>query len=181
MIAKLRVGWMVAGCAPAVRTSTRRVRFHCTTGLTDWACAERLTQRSVSVRHIFAIISVLSFPWRRESRREGRLTVAASMSGSWAARGEDRVTQGVFPVFKQGLVGFARVVSPHGAHSRAHSPPATRVGPRRGPGRVGPGHSGHPESPAPGATGPRALAAARGRVPRPALAGGTPWTSPCER
>ena len=28
MIAKLRVGWMVAGCAPGVRTITRSVRFH---------------------------------------------------------------------------------------------------------------------------------------------------------
>src|ERR1700758_1334254 len=34
MMAKLRVGWMVAGCAPGVRTIDRRVLFHCTTWLT---------------------------------------------------------------------------------------------------------------------------------------------------
>jgi len=33
-MAKLRVGWTVAGCAPAVRTMTRSVLFHCTTWLT---------------------------------------------------------------------------------------------------------------------------------------------------
>src|SRR6516164_3386884 len=42
MMAKLRVGWMVAGCAPGVRTMTRSVLFHCTTWLTGfdaWAIA----------------------------------------------------------------------------------------------------------------------------------------------
>src|SRR5437899_13088274 len=40
IIAKLRVGWMVAGCAPAVRTMTRSVLFHCTTWLSGCvACA----------------------------------------------------------------------------------------------------------------------------------------------
>ena len=42
MVAKLRVGWMVAGCAPGVQTMTRSVRFHCTTWLTGfvaWAIA----------------------------------------------------------------------------------------------------------------------------------------------
>ena len=42
MMAKLRVGWTVAGCAPGVRTITRSVRFHCTTWLTGfvaWAIA----------------------------------------------------------------------------------------------------------------------------------------------
>src|SRR5205823_6532671 len=42
MMAKLRVGWMVAGCAPGVRTTTRSVLFHCTTWLTGfvaWAIA----------------------------------------------------------------------------------------------------------------------------------------------
>src|SRR5690349_16139940 len=39
IIAKLRVGWMVAGCAPGVRTMTRRVLFHSTTWLTGFvAC-----------------------------------------------------------------------------------------------------------------------------------------------
>jgi hypothetical protein len=48
MIAKLRVGWMVAGCAPGVRTITSSARFHCNTGLTG--CAEEApdTGRSVS-------------------------------------------------------------------------------------------------------------------------------------
>src|SRR5260370_644696 len=36
MIAKLRVGWMVAGCAPGVRTITKSVRLHCTTWLTGF-------------------------------------------------------------------------------------------------------------------------------------------------
>src|SRR6266403_1820356 len=35
MIAKLRVACTVAGCAPGVRTITRRVRFHCKTWLTS--------------------------------------------------------------------------------------------------------------------------------------------------
>ena len=36
---KLRVGWMVAGCAPE-RTMTRSVLFHCTTWLTGFVpCA----------------------------------------------------------------------------------------------------------------------------------------------
>src|SRR4029077_12881332 len=40
IMAKLRVGWMVAGCAPGVRTMTRSVLFHCTTWLTGVvACA----------------------------------------------------------------------------------------------------------------------------------------------
>jgi hypothetical protein len=34
MIAKLRVGWMVAGCAPGVRTITSSALFHCNIGLT---------------------------------------------------------------------------------------------------------------------------------------------------
>src|SRR5260370_41593317 len=75
MIAKLRVGWMVAGCAPGVRTITRSIRFHCKTGLTGcgaespgvWrpasneapfdpmACAERLAQRSVSAIKVLVI------------------------------------------------------------------------------------------------------------------------------
>src|SRR5580704_1068074 len=39
IIAKLRVGWMVAGCAPGVRTITRSVLFHCATWLTGFvAC-----------------------------------------------------------------------------------------------------------------------------------------------
>src|SRR5438132_783671 len=36
MMAKLRVGWMVAGCAPAVRTITRSALFHCTTWFTGF-------------------------------------------------------------------------------------------------------------------------------------------------
>src|SRR4029077_7595380 len=75
MIAKLRVGWMVAGCAPGVRTITRSIRFHCTTGLTGcgaespgvWstasneapfdpmACAERLAHRSASATKVLVI------------------------------------------------------------------------------------------------------------------------------
>src|SRR6516225_3895049 len=42
MMAKLRVGWMVAGCAPGVRTITRSVLFHSTTwlaGFVAWAIA----------------------------------------------------------------------------------------------------------------------------------------------
>src|ERR1700752_1154745 len=45
-IAKLRVEWIVAGCAPGVRTIVSNVRFHSITALTDWAdgaalsCAE---------------------------------------------------------------------------------------------------------------------------------------------
>src|SRR6516225_5272712 len=42
MMAKLRVGWTVAGCAPGVRTITRSVLFHSTTWLTGfvaWAIA----------------------------------------------------------------------------------------------------------------------------------------------
>jgi len=41
-MAKLRVAWMVAGCAPGVRTITRSILFHCTTWLTGcvaWAIA----------------------------------------------------------------------------------------------------------------------------------------------
>src|SRR6202040_1462871 len=38
MIAKLRVGWMVAGCTPGVRTITSSALFHCNNGLTG--CAE---------------------------------------------------------------------------------------------------------------------------------------------
>ena len=41
-MAKLRVGWMVAGCAPGVRTITRSVLFHSTTwlaGFGAWAIA----------------------------------------------------------------------------------------------------------------------------------------------
>jgi hypothetical protein len=39
-MAKLRVAWMVGGCAPGVRTITRSVLFHCTTWLTGFvACA----------------------------------------------------------------------------------------------------------------------------------------------
>src|SRR5215831_19091010 len=34
MMAKLRVGWTVAGWAPGVRTTTRSVLFHCSTWLT---------------------------------------------------------------------------------------------------------------------------------------------------
>src|SRR6476620_8620984 len=37
MIAKSRVGWIVAGWAPGVWTSDSRVRFHCTT---TFPCAE---------------------------------------------------------------------------------------------------------------------------------------------
>src|SRR6267142_5954430 len=33
MSAKLRVGWIVAGCAPGVRTIARSILFHCSTGL----------------------------------------------------------------------------------------------------------------------------------------------------
>src|SRR5260370_34226657 len=36
-MAKLRVGWIVGGWALGVRTITRRVLFHCTTGLTGRA------------------------------------------------------------------------------------------------------------------------------------------------
>src|SRR4029077_3284667 len=40
IMAKLRVGWMVAGCAPAVSTMLRSILFHCTTWLTGFvACA----------------------------------------------------------------------------------------------------------------------------------------------
>ena len=40
IIAKLRVGWMVAGCAPGKRTITRSVLFHCATWLIGFvACA----------------------------------------------------------------------------------------------------------------------------------------------
>src|SRR5467141_801594 len=42
MIAKLRVAWMVAGCAPGVRTMIKSILFHCSTWLTgcvDWAIA----------------------------------------------------------------------------------------------------------------------------------------------
>src|SRR6266446_3180368 len=42
MMAKLRVAWMVAGCAPGVRTMTKSILFHCTTWLTGcvaWAIA----------------------------------------------------------------------------------------------------------------------------------------------
>src|SRR4029077_6999350 len=69
MIAKLRVGWMVAGCAPGVRTITRSALFHCKTGLTDWeeespsllcpyellTCTERMEHKSVSVIKILDI------------------------------------------------------------------------------------------------------------------------------
>src|SRR6266478_1571542 len=52
IIAKLRVGWMVAGWAPGVRTMTRSVLFHCTTwltGLVAWAIAgERLAAASAA-------------------------------------------------------------------------------------------------------------------------------------
>src|SRR5215469_7718594 len=52
MMAKLRVGWMVAGCAPGVRTITRSALFHCTTWLTGfvaWAIAgARLTVASTA-------------------------------------------------------------------------------------------------------------------------------------
>src|SRR5882724_7186691 len=36
-MAKLRVGWTVAGWAPGVRTIANRFRFHWTTGSIDWA------------------------------------------------------------------------------------------------------------------------------------------------
>src|ERR1700722_4075352 len=73
MIAKLRVGWMVAGCAPGVRTITSRFLFHCTTWFTDepgepgiflprseaaydWlAWAVRTAPRTASAIHIFFI------------------------------------------------------------------------------------------------------------------------------
>src|SRR5216684_5667866 len=75
MIAKLRVAWTVADCAPGVRTITRSVLFHCTTGLTDltaksselWcsssaaalqelaACPDRLAQSSVTTIRSFDI------------------------------------------------------------------------------------------------------------------------------
>src|SRR5439155_15601079 len=35
MSAKLRVAWLVAGCAPGVRTIARSILFHCRTGLRD--------------------------------------------------------------------------------------------------------------------------------------------------
>src|SRR5207249_5039308 len=74
-IAKLRVGCTVAGWAPGVRTITRSVLFHWTTGLTELAadscefrgsswsaaalqrvtCVERLAQRSISVITYFGI------------------------------------------------------------------------------------------------------------------------------
>ena len=34
-MAKLRVGWIVGGCAPGVRTIDKRFLFHWTTGFTD--------------------------------------------------------------------------------------------------------------------------------------------------
>src|ERR1700730_14894893 len=45
MIAKLRVGWIVAGCAPGVRTITKSVRFHCTTWLTGFVVSAITGQR----------------------------------------------------------------------------------------------------------------------------------------
>ena len=51
------------------------------------------------------------------------------------------------------------------------SSPATRVVTRRVPGSAGPGHSGHPEPPAHGATGPWALVAVLGMVPLSSGAG----------
>src|SRR5216684_3059826 len=81
MIAKLRVGWIVAGWAFGVRTITRSVLFHCTTGLRGWAeesstsrCSsldaapqalpastERPTQRIANTLKIFDIRGLLSF------------------------------------------------------------------------------------------------------------------------
>src|ERR1700719_1816087 len=74
MIAKLRVGWIVAGCAPGVRTITSRFLFHCTTWFTDCAgdgsgvfrppseapyewptWAASTAHRTVSLIHIFVI------------------------------------------------------------------------------------------------------------------------------
>src|SRR5262249_23870603 len=57
MIAKLRVGWIVAGCAPAVRTIVSSTRFHCNTGLTGestecgWACADDDTADTRAIEH----------------------------------------------------------------------------------------------------------------------------------
>src|ERR1700720_99416 len=90
MIAKLRVGCTVAGCAPGVRTITRRVLFHCTTGLTAPAaefckvccsssceapkellpCIKRLAQTSISVTKVFAI-KVIPLSFCRKIRRSG--------------------------------------------------------------------------------------------------------------
>ena len=90
--AMLRVGWIVAGCAPAVRTIVSSNRFHWTTGFT--ICAEdsaaraaRLVHRSarkaapihfvfVSRRHFFifgigylrfslGLLRTVRAPWRR--------------------------------------------------------------------------------------------------------------------
>src|ERR1700675_2630134 len=92
MIAKLRVGWMVAGWALGVRTITRSALFHCTTGLTgapeelgtSWrsllldlvlyeplASTENPAQTSANTITILDIIGFLSFlytRWRRRSQ-----------------------------------------------------------------------------------------------------------------
>src|SRR6267154_1770924 len=47
-MAKLRVGWIVAGWAFGVRTITRRVLFHCTTGLTGRAAESSASWRTLS-------------------------------------------------------------------------------------------------------------------------------------
>src|SRR6267154_4557329 len=47
-MAKLRVGWIVAGWAFGVRTITRRVSFHCTTGLTGRAAESSASWRTLS-------------------------------------------------------------------------------------------------------------------------------------
>jgi hypothetical protein len=70
MIAKLRVGWMVPGCAPGVRTMDKRLRFHSTTGFAESAvvlgvriatCACIVALTSIRVKTALIMLRSLSF------------------------------------------------------------------------------------------------------------------------
>src|SRR6267154_4839108 len=64
-MAKLRVGWIVAGWAFGVRTITRRVLFHCTTGLTGRAAESSASWRSLSARAPYDPLAITERPRQR--------------------------------------------------------------------------------------------------------------------
>src|SRR5258708_3312915 len=51
-MARLRVGWMLAGCTPGVRKSVNTIRFHWTTVLT---CAHDAVEKSAIARTSFCM------------------------------------------------------------------------------------------------------------------------------
>src|SRR6266403_3640822 len=103
MIAKLRVGCTVAGCAPGVRTIVRSVLFHCITSSSDpaaesaWAKAPYTSEAHVSASEVQDRIGLSPpFHLRESVERDIRLSRLACE--------EDFNTEGFIPSSVGGVV-----------------------------------------------------------------------------